>query len=193
MKDKDILKLKLGLATFSLLLLLTGSKLLFDEWKSIAWSFWLLMTLLAYFGVYRTLRLLLTRDTRVIFYGFETAGTITFAIGIGLATIMLFIFYPLISLLFFGLALLMLSVFIGLRFIVFDFSNNKVEGLSADRDTSLITMIVDINSENNEIEIKTTDRDDILVLKKEKFNNDVWTQLIENFQRVNTGTKSTNA
>jgi hypothetical protein len=193
MNDKNILKLKFGLATVSLILLLTGAKLLFDSWTSINWSFWFFIGLLAYFGVYRTFKLLISKNTQIIFNGFETAGTITFAVVISLATIMLLIFYPLIALLFFGLTLLTFSVFVGLKFITFDFNKNKMDGLFEDRDSNLTTMTVDIHSDNNQIEIKTLDRDDILILKREKFSDKVWTQLLDNFKQINVRTRSTNA
>ncbi len=109
MKDKDILKLKFGLATVSLILLLTGSKLLFDQWRSIN----------------------------------------------------------------FALTLKTFSAFVGLQFITFDFDKNKADGLFEDRDSNLTNMTVDIHSDNNQIEIKTLDRDEILFLKKEKFNDRV--------------------
>jgi hypothetical protein len=121
------------------------------------------------------------------------AGTITFVIAIALATIMFLIFYPLIALLFFGLTLITLSVFVGLKFITFDFDKNKVYGLFEDRDSNLTNMKVDIHFENNQIEIKTIDRDDILFLKKEKFSDKVWTQLIDNFQKIKMRAGSTNA
>jgi len=193
MKDKDILKIKFALATVSLVLLLTGSKLLFDQWKLINWSFWLFIGLLAYFGVYRTFKSLSSKNTQIIFNDFEMAGTITFVIAIALATIMFLIFYPLIALLFFGLTLITLSVFVGLKFITFDFDKNKVYGLFEDRDSNLTNMKVDIHFENNQIEIKTIDRDDILFLKKEKFSDKVWTQLIDNFQKIKMRAGSTNA
>ena len=188
MKDKDILKLKFGLATISLILLLTGSKLLVDHWTSINWSFWFLIGLLAYFAVYRTFRLLTNKNAQIIFYDFEAAGTVTYVVVIALATIMLLIFYPLISLFFFGLSLATLSVFGGLKFITFDFDKNKVDGLFENRDSSLIDMTVDIHPDNNQIEIRTLDSNDILFLKKEKYSNKVWTRLIENFQKIKVRT-----
>lgn len=184
MKDKDILKLKFGLATISLGLLLTGSKLLFDQWTSIHFSFWLFIGLLAYFGVYRTFKLLNSKKVQIIFHDFEMAGTITVAIVTTLATIMLFIFYPLIALLFFGLTLITFFAFAGLKFITFDFENNKVDGLLGDRDSNLKNMTVDIHADNSQIEIKTLDREDILILKKEKFPKNVSTNLIDNFQKI---------
>jgi len=112
------------------------------------------------------------------------AGTITVAIVTALATIMMLIFYPLIALLFFGLTLITFFAFAGLRFITFDFENNKIDGLWVDRDSNLKNMTVDILADNNQIEIKTLDRDDILILKKEKFSNKVWTQLVDNFKEI---------
>ncbi len=188
MKDKDILKLKFGLATISLGLLLTGSKLLFSQWTSIHLSFWLLIGLLTYFGVYRTFKLLKSKNVQIIFLDFEMAATITAAIITALATIMLLIFYPLIALLFFGLTLITFFAFAMLRFITFDFQNNKVDGLLVDRDSNLKNMTVDIHADNNLIEIKTLDRDDILILKKERFSDKVWTQLINNFKKIKVQT-----
>jgi hypothetical protein len=188
MSDKYILKLKLGLATASLTFLLICSKLLFDQWTSINWSFWLFIIAIAYGGVYRTLRLMYGKNTQVIFNDFEAAGTITYLVVITLATIMFLIFYPLLALLFLGLTLATLSVFGGLKFISFDFDNNKVDGLFVDRDSNLSNMTVHIHSDKNQIEIKTLDRDDILVLKKEKFNDNVWNKIVDNFQRINART-----
>jgi hypothetical protein len=188
MKDKDILKLKFGLATISLGLLLTGSKLLFDQWTSIHLSFWLFIGLVAYFGVYRTFKLLNNKNVQIIFHDFEMAGTITVAIVTALATIMLLIFYPLVALLFLGLTPITFFAFAGLKFITFDFENNKVDGLLVDRDSNLINMTVDIHADKNQIEIKTLDRDDILILKKERFSDKVWTQLIDNFKKIKVRT-----
>ena len=175
MKDKDILKLKLGLATVSLVFFVIGSKLLADEWTSINWTFWLLIGLLAYFGVYRTFRLLTSKNIQIIFSDFEIAGTVTFVVITALATTMLLIFYPLISLFFIGLSLATLSAFGGLKFITFDFDKNKIEGLFENRDTNFNNMTVDILADSHQIEIKTLDKDDTLLLKKEKYTDKVWT------------------
>jgi hypothetical protein len=183
MKDKDILKLKLGLATVSLIFLLTGSKLLFDQWTLINWSFWFFIGLLAYFGVYRTFRVLKGKNVQIIFHDFEVAGTVTFAVVIALATVMFLIFYPLISLFFFGLSLTTLSIFAGLKFITFDFDKNKVDGLF-ENEESILNMTVDIHPDNNQIEIKTMDRDNILFIKREKYSDRVWTRLVDNFEKI---------
>jgi len=45
-------------------------------------------------------------------------------------------------------------------------------------------MTVDIHADNSQIEIKTLDREDILILKKEKFPKNVSTNLIDNFQKI---------
>lgn len=184
MEDKNILKLKFGLGAVSLILLVTGSKLLFAQWTSIHLSLWLLIGLIGYGTVYRTFKTLRSKNTQVIYNDFETAGTITYLVIISLTTIMLLIFYPLIALLFFGLSLATLSVFGGLKFISFDFDANKVDGLFVDRDTSLNKMTVDIHPDKNQIEIKTLDREDILLLKREKFNDKVWIKIIENFEKI---------
>jgi hypothetical protein len=183
MNDKDILKLKFTLATVSLVFLLTGSKLLFDQWTSINWSFWFFIGLLAYFGVYRTFRLLTGKNIQIIFYDFEVAGTVTFLIVIALATIMFLIFYPLVSLFFFGLSLATLTIFAGLKFITFDFDKNKVDGLFENQESTL-NMTVDIHPDSNQIEIKTLDRDDTLFIKREKYSDKVWTRLVDNFQKI---------
>lgn len=188
MKDKDILKLKFGLATISLGLLLIGSKLLFDQWTSIHLSFWLLIGLLAYFGVYRTFKLLNSKNAQIIFHDFELAGTITFAIVTALATIMLLTFYPVIALLFFGLTLVTFFTFVGIKIITFDFENSKIGGLWIDRASDLKSVTVDIHTDNNQIEIKTIGRDDILILKKEKFSDKVWTQLLDCFKKIKVQT-----
>jgi hypothetical protein len=187
MNDKDILKLKFGLATVSLIFLLIGSRLLFDQWTSINWSFWFFIGLIAYFGVYRTFRLLTSKNIQIIFYDFEVAGTMTYVVVIALATIMFLIFYPLISLFFFGLSLATLSIFGGLKFITFDFGKNKVDGLFESQESTL-KMTVDIHSDNNQIDIKTVDRDDILFIKREEYSDKVWTQLVDNFQKIKVRT-----
>ena len=187
MSDKNILKLKLALATVSLAFFLTGSKLLFDNWTSIHWSFWVLIGLIAYVGVYRTLKSLYDKNIQTIFTGFEVAGTITFVVAFSLGTIMLLIFYHHISLLFIGLTLVTLSVFAGLKFITFDFNKNKVDGLF-EKQEIIQNMTVDIHPDNNQIEIKTADRQDVLFIKREKYNDKVWDFLIDNFQRIKVRT-----
>lgn len=183
MSDKDILKLKFALVTISLGFFMTGSKLLFDEWTSIHWSFWVLIGLISYGGVYRTYRGLYGKNVQTIFTGFEVAGTITFVVAFSLGTIMLLIFYHHISLLFIGLTLVTLSVFGGLKFITFDFNKNKVDGLF-EKQESTLKMTIDIHPDNNQIEIKTADRQDVFFIKREKYNDKVWTFLIDNFQRI---------
>ena len=54
-------------------------------------------------------------------------------------------------------------------------------------------MTVDIHADNSQIEIKTLDREDILILKKEKFPKNVSTNLIDNFQKIKVRAWSTNA
>jgi hypothetical protein len=115
MTDRDILKLKLGFAIAAILFLLTGSKLLFDNWTSIPWIFWLLAAFIAYRGVYLTNRTL-TDKKEIVFKGFTTVETITWVAAITLATAMLFIFYPLVSLLFYGLTFISLFVYGGIQF-----------------------------------------------------------------------------
>lgn len=183
MTDKGIIKLKLALVTVSLVFFITGSKLLFDEWTSIHLSFWVLIGLLAYGGVYRTFKGLHGKNIQTIFTGFELAGTITFVFASSFGTIMLLIFYRHISLLFIGLTLVTLSVFGGLKFITFDFNQNKVDGLF-EKQESTVNMTVDIHPGNNQIEIKTADRPDVLFIKREKYSDKVWTFLIDNFQRI---------
>jgi hypothetical protein len=112
---------------------------------------------------------------------------VTYVVVIALATIMFLIFYPLISLVFFGLSLATLSIFGGLKFITFDFDKNKVEGLFENEESTL-KMTVDIYLDSNQIEIKTVDRDDILLLKREKYSEKVWTRLIDNFQKIKVRT-----
>lgn len=127
MKDKDLLKFKFVLASTSLIFLLIGSKLLFNEWESIHWSFWFWMGLIVYGYVYPTFKLINSKNTQIIFNGFEVAGTIAYVFIILLATIMFLIFYPHISLLFFGLTLMTLSIFRGLKFIASDFDKNSID------------------------------------------------------------------
>ena len=188
MNDKNIIRFKLGLATISILFLLTGAKLLFNQWTSIPISFWLLTGAITYGTVYRTFKSIVNRNNKIIFHDFEIAGTVTFLVVIGLATIMVLIFYPLIALLFFGLGLMTLSVFGGLKFITFDFDKNFVDGLFENRDSNLSGVTVDINSDKNQIEIRTPDRDDNLILKKEMYGDKVWTQLVDSFQKIKVRT-----
>jgi hypothetical protein len=188
MNDKNILRFKLGLATISILFLLTGAKLLFNQWTSIPISFWLLTGVITYGTVYRTFKSISNKNNQIIFHDFEIAGTVTFLVVIGLATIMVLIFYPLIALLFFGLGLMTLSVFGGLKFITFDFNKNIVDGLFENRDSNLSGMTVDVNFDKNQIEIRTPDRDDNLILKKEMYGDKVWTQLVDSFQKIKVRT-----
>ena len=189
MKDKDILKLKFGLATVSLIFLLTGLRLLFGSWTSINLLFWLIIGLIIYFGVYPNYKSLRNKNAKIIFNGFDVMGIVTVVGIIALSTIMFLIFYPLISFLFIGLTLATLIVVAGLKFITFDFDKNTVAGLfDDDRDSDLKKMTIDIQSDKNQIEIKTQDRDDILVLREKNFNPKVWTQLIDNFQNIKVRT-----
>jgi hypothetical protein len=146
-----------------------------------------LIGLLAYFGVYRTFRLLIRRNIQIIFNDFEVAGTVTYVVVIALATIMFLIFYPLISLFFFGLSLATLSIFAGLKFITFDFDKNKVDGLFENQE-SILNMTVYIHPDSSQIEIKTVDRDYVLFIKREKYSYKVWTRLIDNFRKVKVRT-----
>ena len=189
MKDKDILKIKFGLATVSLIFLLTGLRLLFGSWTSINLLFWLIIGLIIYFGVYPNYKSLRNKNAKIIFNGFDVMGIVTVVGIIALSTIMFLIFYPLISFLFIGLTLATLIVVAGLKFITFDFDKNTVVGLfDDDRDSDLKKMTIDIQSDKNQIEIKTQDRDDILVLREKNFNPKVWTQLIDNFQNIKVRT-----
>jgi hypothetical protein len=185
MNDKDILKLKFGLLTVSLIFLLTGSRLLFGSWTSIHLLFWIIIASIIYFGVYATYRSMTRKNTQTIFNGFEVIGAVTIVGIIALTTIMFLIFYPLISFLFFGLTLATLVLVGGLKFITFDYNKNTVDGLFENGGSSLTSMTVDIHSDNTKIEIRTPDKDDILILKKEIYGDKVWTQLIENFQKIN--------
>ncbi|MTI39290.1 hypothetical protein [Fulvivirga lutimaris] len=116
MTDRNILKLKLGLAIAAIVFLLIGSKLLFSYWTSIHWTFWLLAFLVAYRGVYTTIRTLSDRNETIVYKGFATVETATWVLAIALATAMFFIFYPLISLIFYGLTFISLSIYSGLEF-----------------------------------------------------------------------------
>ena len=192
MKAADILKLKLGIAISSVAFLLIGSRLFFGQWVSIPISFWILIGVITYGCVYRTFNSMLGKNTRIVFHEFELAGTITFLVVIGLATIMFYILYPLIGLFFFGLSLMSLSVFAGLKFITFDFDKNVVEGLFGDKDSKMRDKIVSIHSDYNQIEIRSDDNTFNRVLKKEMYSGKVWTELIENFQRISLTIKHEN-
>lgn len=115
MTDRDLLKLKLGFAIAAMIFLLIGSKMLFDNWTLIPWPFWLLTVFIEYRGIYLTTRTL-TDKKEVVFKGFATVETISWVIGVTLATVTLFIFYPLASLLFYGLTFISLLVYGGLQF-----------------------------------------------------------------------------
>lgn len=116
MTDRNILKLKLSLVIAAIVFLLIGSKLLFSHWTSIHWTIWLLVFLLAYRGVYSTIRTLIDRKETIVYKGFATVETVIWVLAIALATTMFFIFYPLISLIFYGLTFVSLSVYNGLKF-----------------------------------------------------------------------------
>ncbi len=183
-----MLKLKFGLLTVSLIFLLTGSRLLFGSWTSIHLLFWILIALIIYFGLYSTYRSTRRKDSQIIFNRFDVIGTVTIVGIIFLATIMAFIFLPHISFLFFGLTLATLVVVGGLKFITFDLDKKIVYGLVENGDPILTSMTVDIHSGNTQIEIRTPDTDNILVIKKEMYNNNVWIQLVDNFQKIKVRT-----
>ena len=61
---------------------------------------------------------------------------------------------------------------------------NKIQGLCDQADTDIEKVTIDINQNNNQIEIKTVDKDDILILKKETYSDRVWTQLIDSFKKI---------
>lgn len=183
MNDKEILKLKFGLAAISVMLLLTGSRLLFDGWTSIDWSFWFILGLIIYAGVYPIFKSLKRKDTQIVFNKFDFTSTIPLVGIIALGTIMLLIFYPLISFLLFGLGLATLSIVGGLKFIIFD--KGTVVGLFGNSDLNLKQITTDIQADK--IEIRTLDNEETLLLKRGKYSDRVWKALINNFTKIKSG------
>ena len=188
MKDKDIVKFKFGLATVSLILLLTGSGLLFDSWKTVFQKTWLFIGLIVYLGLFPSYKTLRTKNVQIILKGVEVMGTVTSVVMLVLATIMTFIFLPHISILFFGLTLIIISVNFGVQLIVFDYDNNMVIGLFEEELKNINQLTVNIADDFSEIEINTLDLNEKRTLKRDSFNNKVWTRLMENFSKIKTGT-----
>ena len=188
MKDKDIVKFKFGLATVSLILLLTGSGLLFDSWKTVFQKTWLFIGLIVYLGLFPSYKTLRTKNVQIILKGVEVMGTVTSVVMLALATIMTFIFLPHISILFFGLTLIIISVNFGVQLIVFDYDNNMVIGLFEEELKNINQLTVNIADDFSEIEINTLDLNEKRTLKRDSFNNKVWTRLMENFSKIKTGT-----
>ena len=185
MEKKDIHRLQLGLIIFSFLFLLTGTRLLYNSWTSIHIYFWLIFGISS-IGLYRIYKTITNRNIHKLFIGFDIIHTVTIVGVISLMTIMYFIFYPVLALLFFGLFLATLGIASGLKFITFDMDNNKIKGLpdQADIDIDIEKITIEIDQNSNQIEIKTVDKNGIIILKKENYSGRVWSELIDNFHKI---------
>ena len=180
--DKNILKLKFGIAIISLLCMVTGSKLLFGSWSSIHLSFWILIGIFVYAIVHQLHKISSGRNSFKIFYYFDLAGTITYLLITALATIMVLIIYPVTALSLFGMFFVTLAIHGGLRFIFFDFTRNRVDGLSRDGYLSLTKLTFYIHPDNSQVEIKVPGMDNILILRKDRYCNQTWIRIINNFK-----------
>jgi hypothetical protein len=182
MKQEFILKLKLGIAVLSVIFFLAGAKLLFGNWASIHSIIWVFGAIMIYATAFPAFRALRSSGTIKIFYEFEVAGMITFAVATALATTMLLIFYSNISLIFLGMALLCIVIFAALRFITIDFKSRTVDGLLG-KQVSFDNLSVQFKSDHV-VEVGMLDPKRSILLRKEKFSTANWTLLIDSFKRI---------
>ena len=177
-----MLKLKLGLAVSSIIIILTGLKLLYGQWMSIDGLAWLLVVVISYTCA-NSIQKLTTNKKHAIFNGFDKALIAIFLPIVLILAIGRFINTSEISSVIIGLGFITLTVFGGMKFITFDFNKKMIEGLYEEEGIlNLTNKIIKINS--YEIEIKNSTRDFRVLLKMENYPYKTWILLTENIKKI---------
>ena len=188
MNDRDYLLIKATLSFLAATACFGVGYLTFDN-KVIGLS---IATVLATGIIYRTFKSTIMvyqdKESEIIFNGFNLKGQMIYiACWAGWS----YFYYKNntdLQYLFFGLFFLLLAIEEGLRLIIFDFNKKKVIGLFDDKKQDADLLTVDHIQDNDSYKIKVTDKNGFFILDKSNFTDNNWLRLIDNLDKIKTGT-----
>jgi hypothetical protein len=184
-KDKSVFRLKFGLVitSFAMLVFVVisclpyfGTEIPMVTAISSAVFGWFIFS-----EIYRCYKILINKQTVIIYKSFDLFMTIPVAVIFGLASIMLFIFFPSYAAVFFGLTFIVMFIHSALDFLIFDFANNSVSGLFGKGKSEINQLSIEVLPGNHQIRFKSPNHPDPVILIKNKVGDSTWNSLISNF------------
>jgi hypothetical protein len=183
-KDKSVFRLKFSLAIVSFAMLVFvvvscvpyfGKEIPIVAAASSAFFGWFIFS-----EVYRIYKILINKQTVIIYKSFDLFLTIPFVGMFGLISIMLFIFYPSYAAVFLGLMVIVFQIQFALEFLIFDFTNNSVSGLFGKGKTEINQLSIEVLPGSHHIRFRSPNHTNPVTLIKNKVGDATWNSLISN-------------